>query len=266
MDGAPFAVFNVLFLTRRLASTRGTTAGAAFLARWLPSLVRALARVPSGSGASALPYNDPASPMVGYGFEDSVAKTGALNYASLLTLEACALLCQATRDYAQHHVQVAAHIKDADALCTRAVSISAQLAPALWDEQVGMFRPSTGLESNLTDVWGSAYAASLDGNHTMLGAGSGAWPLEVPSPTTPQQRRRIVAYLADPANAGLFAAGQVRHLPPGQSWVRVAPCATRVACPSLPLGTAAIRGSTCGTCRIWNFNPTLMFTCAVQSA
>ena len=56
-----------------------------------------------------------------------------------------------------------------------------------------MFRPSTGLESNLTDVWGSAYAAALDGTHTMLGTGD--WPADVPLPTTPSQVTAVIDWM-----------------------------------------------------------------------
>ena len=72
-------------------------------------------------------YNSPSNPIVGYGFEDSVAKTGALNYASLLTLEACALLCQAAREHAVHDPAVAAHAVATEALCLRAANISREL-------------------------------------------------------------------------------------------------------------------------------------------
>lgn len=65
---------------------------------------------------------------------------------------------------------------------------------------------------------GSAYAASLDGTRTMLG-GSDTWPADVPPPVTAAQRKRIVSFLAD-SQHGIFAAGQVRHLPIGQSWTQ----------------------------------------------
>ena len=90
----------------------------------------------------------------------------------------------------------------------RAANISAELRPALWIESVGMFRPATELEGNLTDIWGSAYAASLDGTHTMIGSDD-AWPADVPPPTTAAQRARIVRFLAEKGH-GLFVAGQVR--------------------------------------------------------
>jgi hypothetical protein len=217
MDSAPFTVFNVLWLTRTVNAERGATAAAALLARWLPALLRGLALIPA-SGASALSYNSPSNPIVGYGFEDSVAKTGSLNFASLLTLEACALLCHAARGYATEDARVAVHSASTEALCVRAAAISRELSHKLWNEDAGMLRPSTGLESNLTDIWGSAYAATLDGKHTMLG-GAETWPADVPPPITASQRGRIVKFLADQSH-GVFAAGQVRHLPLGESWVQ----------------------------------------------
>ena len=73
MDSAPFAAFNVLFLTRRIKEDRGVAAAAAYLGKWLPGLLKGLELIPMVDGSS-LAYNDPANPMVGYGFEDSVAK------------------------------------------------------------------------------------------------------------------------------------------------------------------------------------------------
>ena len=171
-----------------------------------------------------------------------MAKTGALNFASLLTLEACATLCHAVRQHAGH-AGVAAHAPVAEQLCDRARNISAELSPALWVESVGMFRPSTGLESNLTDVWGSAYAAWLDGERTILGAN--AWPDDVPAPTTPEQRTRIANFLAD-SKHGLFAAGQVRHLPVGQRWIQ------SWCVPAGALGNFSVPPCAKGT---FNYNP-----------
>lgn len=221
MDNAAFATFNALFLVRATADRRGAPAGAALLARWLPALERGLAQIPTGpagSVAASLAFNDPASPVVGYGFEDTVAKTGALHFASLLLLEASATLCQAIRRYSTHHAGLFRRSGAADALCDQARNISAALGPALWDERIGMFKPATGLEGNLTDIWGSAYAASLDGVHTMMG-GADAWPVDVPPPVTAAQRSRIVSFLAQAPN-GIFAAGQARHLPVGQGWTQ----------------------------------------------
>jgi hypothetical protein len=71
------------------------------------------------------------------------------------------------------------------------------------------------MEGNLTDVWGSAFAASLDGIHTMLG-GSNAWPADAPPPcnTSATPADRLLP------QHGIFAAGQVRHLPAEESWIQ----------------------------------------------
>jgi hypothetical protein len=212
MDNAAFAVFNVLFLVREIETAHGAADARQFLMKWLPALLRGLATIPTRGPGRALAYNSPDSPVVGYGFEDTVVKTGSLNFASLLTLEATATLCHAVR---HHAIQ---ELAAGEELCARARNISAELGPALWEEGVGMFRPATGMEGNLTDVWGSAYAASLDGTRTILG-GSDTWPEDVPPPVTPEQRKRIVSFLAS-HHDGLFAAGQVRHLPRGQSWTQ----------------------------------------------
>ena len=132
---APFAVFNMLFLTRQLKAQRGTAAASAWFGKWLPAMLRALANTPGGpegSSSSALAWNSPDDPIVGYGFEDSVAKSGALNFASLLTLEACATLCHAARGHAADET-VAVHQEATEALCVRAVSAK-QFTP--------MFRPT----------------------------------------------------------------------------------------------------------------------------
>ena len=220
MDNNAFAVFNVLSLVREIGAARGAVSARQFLAKWLPALLRGLATIPRGGlDGQALAYNSPSSPIVGYGFEDSVAKTGALNFASLLALEASATLCHAVRYHAKldRGEGVRVYAPAGEELCSWAKNISAELGAVLWVESVGMFRPATGLEGNLTDVWGSAYAASLDGTHTMLG--DDAWPADVPPPATAAQRKQIVAFLADTQN-GIFAAGQVRHLPVGQSWIQ----------------------------------------------
>jgi hypothetical protein len=148
MDNAAFAVFNVLFLVCEIETASGAASARHFLAKWLPAVLRALATIPRGSGGATLAYNSPDSPQVGYGFEDTVVKTGALNFASLLALEASATLCHAVRHHAaQDRVEgVSVHAVAGEELCAWARNISAELVPALWVESVGMFRPATGME------------------------------------------------------------------------------------------------------------------------
>ena len=152
-----FATINTLFLVREIETAHGAASARQFLAKWLPVLLRGLATIPRGPGGQALAYNSPDSPAVGYGFEDTVVKTGALTFTSLLALEASATLCHAVRHHTTHDrgEGVSAHAAAGETLCAWARNISAELGPALWVESVGMFRPATGMEGNLTDVWGA---------------------------------------------------------------------------------------------------------------
>jgi hypothetical protein len=173
MDNNAFATMNVLFLTRKLEVQRGQPVAAAFLGKWLPSLLRSLARIPIASdGGSSLAWNSPDDPIVGYGFEDFEVKSGALTYMSLLTLEACALLCNAIRHHAAF-LLVPSPRGVAASLCDRANRIADELstpASVLWDDAVGMFRPASLLEGNLTDVWGSTPHLRFRPPGTVLGA------------------------------------------------------------------------------------------------
>ena len=145
----------MLFLVREIETARGAANARQFLAKSLPALLRGLATIPRGPGGQALAFNSPDSPAVGYGFEDTVVKTGALNFVSLLALEASATLCHAVRHHGTQERRgegVSAHATAGEALCAWAKNISVELGPALWMESVGMFRPATGMEGNLTDV------------------------------------------------------------------------------------------------------------------
>jgi len=218
MDNVAFQVFNAVYLAKRIEAAQGHAAAGAFIRKWQGVLAKGLEwlaqKTEPGSGL-ALPWNDPDQPLVGYGFEDTVAKTGQLSFASVLSLEANALLCNATRHFAGDEA-------GAKVLCARAANISRQLAPALLDAATGMLRPATGFDGvrphALVDVWGSSYASFLDGMDTSIGAG--AWPADVPPPLSAVQRAAVSTFLIE-HEAAVFAAGQVRHLPmtwTGKSW------------------------------------------------
>ena len=210
-------MFNAVYLAGRIEAAQDHAAAGAFLRKWGAGLTKGLdwlAQKTQPGSALVLPWNDPSQPLVGYGFEDTVAKTGQLSFASVLALEANAVLCNATRYFIGDDAA-------AKVLCARAAKISQQLAPALLDSASGMLRPSTDFDGvrphALIDVWGSSYASFLDGTDTSIGAG--AWPADVPSPLTAAQRAGVGAWLIE-NEAKVFAAGQVRHLPTGQSWTQ----------------------------------------------
>ena len=140
-----------------------------------------------------------AAPASGYGFTDSVAKSGHRFFISALHLEALQKLGAAAA--------AAACPGDGDILSAmreRAAQLKAALAgPLLWNQSAGMFRPSSGNCAGLIDVWGSALAVRV-----------GA--------TTADQTAAIVRWFKHHWR-GIFQDGQVRHLAAGQHWPIIKP-------------------------------------------
>ena len=75
---------------------------------------------------------------------------------------------------------------------------SALAGPLLWDASSGMYRPSSGNNAGLVDVWGSALAVAVDAVPADRGAAVVQW---------------LGAHWGE-----VVQAGQVRHLPQGQYW------------------------------------------------
>ena len=132
-----------------------------------------------------------------YGFTDSIRKTGAVLFCSLLHYDALVELAGLAQAWQCPGAPVAA-------MRAVAADIAAAItAGPLWNPSLGMFRPDTGTANGLTDVWGSAFAAHL-------------------GVATPVQQQSVAQWLA--ANqAVVFQTGQVRHLPAPSHWPPGAP-------------------------------------------
>ena len=76
--------------------------------------------------------------------------------------------------------------------------VAALDGPILWNETCGMFRPSSEINTNLTDVWGSALAVEL-------------------GVVTKERTGRIVEWFEENWES-VVQKGQIRHLPLGQYW------------------------------------------------
>lgn len=145
------------------------------------------------------------SPGGAYGFTDSIGKSEAHLFLSVLHYQACKELAE-----------MADKFRCGDAVEFRKMQarIGAALAgPVLWNETSGMFRPSSGdncfisgaqcvPNSQLTDVWGSALAVDV-------GAVVG------------ERAARIVAWFGAHWPE-VVQGGQVRHLAKGEHWPSVA--------------------------------------------
>jgi len=180
---------NPQFLVKLVSEYLALTSDLDFVESRLDALWRGLASVPtSGEGAA---YVDPASPHSGYGFTDTVAKTGAEYFSTLLLWEAWHLMGQMARKLEDHDL---AH--DAYEQAERVRRTLAQF----WDDELGMMRAAM-YDCRQLDLWGSAYAVRLGA------VGSG-------------QRRRIARFFADLYDSCVLR-GYVRHLVAGQYWERL---------------------------------------------
>ena len=145
LDSAPFAVRTVVMIAER-------TGNKSFFEEYAPALTRGLGTMPLSP--RGLVWNDPGNPAIGYGFHDSVIKSGEVLYTSLLFFDACMGLSRlynrtGNRDLGHQYY-------------SKAAAVQAALVPAFWNQSSGLFHASAGgLEANVTDVFGSAYACVL---------------------------------------------------------------------------------------------------------
>eukprot|EP01050_Picozoa_sp_SAG11_P011184 SAG11_NODE_1168_length_5617_cov_20.200254_2_plen_492_part_00 len=135
----------------------------------------------------------------GFGFTDSILKSGHHLFDSVLHAQVLGQLAQMAERWSCGN--------PAPMRAVRQRIVAALQGPLLWNESVGMFRPSSGEcsappcggdNSNLTDVWGSALAVDT-------------------GVVTGERAARIVAWFG--AHWGeVVQDGQIRHLPLGQHW------------------------------------------------
>lgn len=184
LDNPPFLVIAVDAYLRQLPDA----AARARFAEWAAPLERGMDWVPRD--ASGLVYNDPQMPHSPYGFTDTVGKTGALFFESLLYWDACRRIAgrqdrNARTDRAREYERRARRIEKG--------------IGALWDDTTGAFLAATG-DCRQIDIWGNAWALWL------------GFPLG-------RRRARILRFLAENYDRYVWH-GQVRHLLRGEYWQR----------------------------------------------
>ena len=161
---------------------------------------RVLAAIPHD--ANGLSWIDPAKDWerCPWGFTDTVKKTGACLFSSLLEVAA-------RRGFAEL-LKAAGKADRAAAEAAAAEAIAAAVNAEFWDESAGLYRAAS-VRCREHDVFGTAYAV-------WLGVAAGA------------RADRIAAVFRD--RYGDFVAnGQVRHLPKGVYWEACAESAARDA-------------------------------------
>lgn len=167
-DSGPFAVKSAAVWTLSDRSTPAAERIAWFRDR-AAALERGLLATPLKDD---LTWSDPKHFIVGYGFADTVVKTGHTMYSSVLYYEACVLMADMARFAApaegesaglgarperQRQLRVMASRFEAQAARTKR-AINARF----WDDELGGYRAADGVESDRLDVWGTGLAAYLN--------------------------------------------------------------------------------------------------------
>eukprot|EP00039_Didymoeca_costata_P013618 m.210405 g.210405 ORF g.210405 m.210405 type:complete len:312 (-) comp15823_c0_seq15:318-1253(-) len=139
-----------------------------------------------------------------YGFTDSINKSGALLFCSVLHYETLLQLSLLASDWNCSPQLLPFMVNN---VLVMRQALQSPTGP-LWMPEIGMFRVDSGLNAGLVDVWGSAYAVY-----------TGA--------TSTSQSEKIMQWLVNNEKS-IFQAGQVRHLPSPSHW---------------PSGVAAFQGN-----------------------
>jgi len=191
LDSGPFAVLMLTFFSDG-DGQYVDGAGMPFFQKHAAAAAQGMRVTPIKNG---MPWSDPAQPHVGYGFTDSVIKTENCFYSSVL-------YWMGSMDLARLFTASGDSVNAAD-FQERALTIRQALTATFWDDGVGMFRADTGVESNVTDIWGSALAVSC-------------------GLATSEQSMRIAQFFYMNASV-VFLRGQVRELPLPFLWNKLFP-------------------------------------------
>jgi hypothetical protein len=180
---------NPQFLAKLVHAYVWSTDDVPFAEDRMERLWRALESVPTQPDGAV--HVDPAAPHPDYGFTDTVAKTGAVLFSTLLLWEAWQLMGKLCRRCEDHE---AAHEAYENADRTH------RALGQFWDEGRHAFVAATH-DCRQVDVWGNAYAVRIGA------VGS-------------SHRHRIAHLLAEAHDAYAFR-GHVRHLLAGEYWERL---------------------------------------------
>lgn len=180
---------NPQFLVKLVSEHTRRTRDPSFVAGRADALWRALGSVPTASDGAV--YVDPATPHSGYGFTDTVAKTGKELFSTLLLWEAWYALATMLR-IAELHEEAREAFERAHR--------TEQAIEQFWNAELGMLEAATR-DCRQPDLWGSAYAVLLG----LQGSG---------------HRHATAAFYRD-LYADCILHGHVRHLPAGEYWQRM---------------------------------------------
>ena len=129
-----------------------------------------------------------------YGFTDTVRKTGAVLFCSLLYVQACRQLAEL--------LEAGDHEAEAHRLAAESERVAASVREVFWDPGMGLFRAATA-RCREPDIWGSAFAVYLG--------------------VADERQSVAVAECFRAQYERIVQDGQVRHLPDGVYWESAGP-------------------------------------------
>ncbi len=187
-DGSQFTV-GVTFHTWK------RTGDDALVGEMLDPLLRTMATVPRGP-ADGLVFIDPERDWdrCPYGFTDTVRKTGAGLFCSLLYVRACRQLAAM--------LEAAGRAAEAHGWEEESERVAASVREVFWDPGIGLFRAAT-VRCREPDIWGSGFAV-------FLGVADDRQSVAVAESFRAQYDQ-------------IVQAGQIRHLPGGVYWELAGP-------------------------------------------
>ena len=153
LDTCAFAVKSLHVGYKVLGGDALTPESKAFFDKYKAAMVKSLATTTKDPAGSGLLYSNTSAPMVGYGFQDAEVKSGCVLYSSILYWNATKLMHKMATDTGDTAL-AASMLAEADKVQKAATKI-------LWNDELGVFMASTGLERNNVDIWANAMAGAM---------------------------------------------------------------------------------------------------------
>ena len=165
-----------------------------FYKKWSSVLELAMNATTSDPNGSGLLWSNVSRPMVGYGFQDTIQKSGVVLYSSLLQWNASRLFNE-----------MATFAKDptvSNRMSILEQKLFQNVNKLLWNEKDGVYHASNGgIESDKIDVWGNGMAVAMNFANSV------------------QSKSIFLYYQKNQQN--IFYQGQVREIALPNNWMSV---------------------------------------------
>ena len=162
----------------------------AFYLKWKNIILNSLDKTTKDPESSGLIWSNISFPQVGYGFQDNEIKSGNVLYSSILYWNATLEIAAMAEEYGDLSLK--------NRLEKEALKIQESASKQLWNDNLGVFMASTGLEKTNIDLWVNAMAGAINFANE-------------------KQSIQIYNYFKQNEN-DIFYEGQVREIPFPTQW------------------------------------------------